>query len=486
MTTNYSGTIDVSGSLQANNGTSGTFSGALGVTLSATLDPAGSGEATETVAGNIYAQYTYANGSSGSDTIPFDFSTPDLPFQSGNFQIDEHEPVAIKGVEFGVMLNGSVSSNQSDISENILATASGTYQGIAFSGTVSASGSLSGFVPCYLRGTRIATPVGERAIETLAAGDLVLTASGEARPIAWIGHRRVDCRRHPQPENVWPVRVHVGAFGGGLPHRDLFLSPDHAVFLDGVLIPVRYLINGASIVQEAAENVSYWHVELDRHDVIFAEGLPCETFLDTGNRAAFANGGASVQMHPDFALKVWEAKACAKLVLGGPRLTAAKRRLLAQAACLGHATTDDPDLKVLVDSREVFLQTDGRQWRVRLPEVAKSLRLVSRAWIPAHMRPDEDDPRKLGVAISRIWLDGREISLESPGLCSGWHAAEPGWRWTDGDAALALTGVRELAFELAMTGTYWQDQRSERSLDTRNFVGWVKPTIATWRRTRVS
>ena len=52
-------------------------------------------------------------------------------------------------------------------------------------------------------------------------------------------------------------------------------SPDHAVFIDGVLIPVRYLINGRTIVQEPADEVTYYHVELPRHDVIFAEGLPC-------------------------------------------------------------------------------------------------------------------------------------------------------------------------------------------------------------------
>jgi hypothetical protein len=73
----------------------------------------------------------------------------------------------------------------------------------------------------------------------------------------------------------------------GAPRRDLFLSPDHAVFVDGALIPVRYLANGATIVQERRDQVSYWHVELDRHAVILAEGLACESYLDTGNRASF-------------------------------------------------------------------------------------------------------------------------------------------------------------------------------------------------------
>jgi hypothetical protein len=119
----------------------------------------------------------------------------------------------------------------------------------------------------------------------------------------------------------------AGAFGSGLPHRDLFLSPDHAVFVDAVLIPIRYLINGRSVVQEPRDEATYWHVELDRHDVILAEGLPCESFLDTGSRAAFENGGPVIQLYPDFARRVWEADACAPIVVAGPQLDRVRARL---------------------------------------------------------------------------------------------------------------------------------------------------------------
>ncbi len=147
-------------------------------------------------------------------------------------------------------------------------------------------------VACYRAGTRILTPRGEVAVEHLAVGDVVLTEAGPARPVRWVGHRRVDCRRHPRPELVWPVRVRAGAFGDGLPRRDLLLSPDHALLLDGALIPVKYLINGAAIAQERVATVHYFHVELDRHDIVLAEGLPAESYLDTGYRSAFANDGA--------------------------------------------------------------------------------------------------------------------------------------------------------------------------------------------------
>jgi V8-like Glu-specific endopeptidase len=147
-------------------------------------------------------------------------------------------------------------------------------------------------LPCFRQGTAIATPSGERPVESLAAGDLVLTASGAARPVIWMGHRRVDCRSHARPQVVWPVRIQAGAFRPGQPHRDLFLSPDHAVSVDGVLIPIRCLVNGRTIVQQACPSVTYWHVELDRHDVLLAEGMPCESFLDTGNRRTLVTGQA--------------------------------------------------------------------------------------------------------------------------------------------------------------------------------------------------
>jgi autotransporter-associated beta strand protein len=186
-------------------------------------------------------------------------------------------------------------------------------------------------VSCFAAGTRLATPQGEAVVASLRVGDLVTTQSGGPRPVRWLGHRHVDCRRHARPQDVWPVRVAAGAFGPGLPCRDLVLSPDHAVHVDGVLIPVRCLINGAGIAQEPWASVTYWHVELDRHDVLLAEALPCESFLDTGNRAAFANGGVVMQMHPDFARHMWEGAACAPLVVAGPQLDRVRARLRAPA-----------------------------------------------------------------------------------------------------------------------------------------------------------
>jgi hypothetical protein len=122
------------------------------------------------------------------------------------------------------------------------------------------------------------------------------------------------------------VRI-AGAFGGDLPRRHLLLSPDHAVFVDDVLIPVRCLINGTTITQVERKIVEYYHVELPRHDVLLAEGLAAESYLDAGDRGNFANGGTAVRLHADFASRVWEAQGCAPLVVSGAVLAAVRRRL---------------------------------------------------------------------------------------------------------------------------------------------------------------
>lgn len=152
--------------------------------------------------------------------------------------------------------------------------------------------------PCFATGTRIRTEEGEVAVEDLAIGDMVLTVTGEALPIRWIGQRLVAVSRHPAPESVRPIRVPAHAFGAGLPARDLILSPDHALFAEGVLVPVKHLVGAGGIAPVAMEQVTYWHVELDRHEVILAEGLPAESYLDTGDRPSFANAGGTMTLHP--------------------------------------------------------------------------------------------------------------------------------------------------------------------------------------------
>jgi collagen type I/II/III/V/XI/XXIV/XXVII alpha len=203
----------------------------------------------------------------------------------------------------------------------------GPFTPASFMATPDAGTGTDVFLACYVRGTRIATPDGEVAVEALGERDIVLLASGESAPIVWIGHRRLNCRRHPKPQLVWPVRVHAHAFGRDLPRRDLLLSPDHAVFVDDVLIPIRYLINDTTIRQAERRSVEYFHIELPRHAILLANGLPAESYLDIGDRSSFENGGGPLHLHPDFASRLWEAEGCAPLCVAGATLAAVRRRL---------------------------------------------------------------------------------------------------------------------------------------------------------------
>ena len=182
-------------------------------------------------------------------------------------------------------------------------------------------------VQCFAAGTRIATDRGPVAVEHLALNDRIALAEGGFAPAVWIGRRTVDCARHPRPESVWPVRVRAGAFGLGAPDRDLFLSPDHAVFVDGVLVPVRLLIDGGSIAQIRRRTVEYFHVELPEHAVILAEGLTVESYLDTGDKADF-EGGAVSRLFPAFGAAstaaLWETMGAAPLVQQGAALERAQ------------------------------------------------------------------------------------------------------------------------------------------------------------------
>jgi hypothetical protein len=193
---------------------------------------------------------------------------------------------------------------------------------------------------CYAAGTRIATPQGEVAVEDMRVSNLVMTVSGRTQPIVWIGHRHVDFRNHPNRQRILPVRITAHAFGQGLPKRDLLLSPDHLVFVDDVLIPIRHLVNGSSITQIERNTITYYHVELPRHDVLLAEGLPAESYLDAGARGAFANHDGVVQLHPDFAAPredwamLWEVRGYAPLVVFGEKLERTRRELCRQADML--------------------------------------------------------------------------------------------------------------------------------------------------------
>ncbi len=215
-------------------------------------------------------------------------------------------------------------------------TLSGTYSTSEFQlASDGASGTdITLTLPCFAAGTRLETPSGPVPVEALAVGDRVSRARGGDAAILWIGWRDVDCRRHKYPARVRPVRVSAHAFADGVPRRDVVLSPDHAVFVAGVLIPIKFLVNGRTIREETVAEVRYFHIELARHDVLLSEGLAVESYLDTGNRGDFVTAHAA----PVHGARGAAAR-CAPLCRSGKKLAAIHGRLARRALAAQPAAT---------------------------------------------------------------------------------------------------------------------------------------------------
>lgn len=155
-------------------------------------------------------------------------------------------------------------------------------------------------VICFMPGTMIATPDGEAAVETLQPGDLVLTSTGEIKPINWIGRQTVS-KRFADPLRSYPIRVRAGALDDNAPTRDLYVSPDHALLVGDVMVNAGALVNGTSITREKTipDTFVYYHVELDDHSFVLAEGAPAETFVDNIDRMNFDNWSEYQALYPE-------------------------------------------------------------------------------------------------------------------------------------------------------------------------------------------
>ena len=184
--------------------------------------------------------------------------------------------------------------------------------------------------PCYCLGTLIKTGRGQKKVEKLKIGDSVMTASGTARPIKWIGRRSYNGRFVMGRKDILPICIKAGALDDNVPKRDLWISPNHAMYLDGVLIEAKDLVNGVSIVRtEHADRVEYFHIELDSHDVIIAEGAPSESFIDDDSRGMFHNACEYRELYANAAPAA--ARYCAPRLDQGYELEMIRQRLVRRA-----------------------------------------------------------------------------------------------------------------------------------------------------------
>ena len=408
-------------------------------------------------------------GPGGNATLDVTNTTGTLGVTISGF-ISNTETIDLTGLAAGTLANGGTASGGQLVVSNGVQTL--TLQLGAGDATVFAAGS-DGSVgtditpACFLRGTLIETPDGEVAVEALRIGDLLTTLSGEARPIRWIGHRAYDGRFIAGNRQVLPVCVKAGALAEGVPARELWLSPEHSLYVAGALAQVKHLVNGMTIVQaDAVERVEYFHIELDEHDLIVADGAPAETFVDCDNRLMFENGAEYAALYPDDARPGW-AFCLPRLEWGEEALSEVRAALLWRAEAQGHDLDSDPDLRLVVDGAEIRPESsEAGTYRFTIPAGSREVRLASRASVPTEIVARSRDARRLGVALKRLVLSDGDLVVEARhghhALADGFHADEETARWTDGFARLPEMLLRPFAGAVAL-----EVQLAARSLPYR-------------------
>ena len=300
-------------------------------------------------------------------------------------------------------------------------------------------------LPCFVRGTGILTPHGYRPVEALRPGDPVINAAGERRPVRWVGWRTLDLAAGAA-QAARPVIILPGAFGPGKPFKTLRLSPLHCIYAQGVLIPVTHLVNGATILRdETAPAMTYYHLELDRHDVLLAEGLACESYFCNGNRDL---------LYHELGRRSPARRAFAANVTSGARLAAVRRWLHGLALEAGFTPGYVPRLRALGAGHDILpsFSRKGR-WRYAsfiFPEPVRQLTLLCATARPADTDPASEDRRVLGLCLG-----------EAPGLRlgQGWlpRAAQDAGVWMSSRAELSRGRAgRQWLLPIAALPQSWQ------------------------------
>ena len=273
------------------------------------------------ISGSLAGQSVVFAGASGVLDLAGVSGSVDVSAQAGDL-------VDLRGIT-GVTTDGTTVTTSSG-ALHFTSLAAGAHVVLGSDG----QGGMQASIACYCPGTAILTVRGEVPVERLAIGDRVMTMDGRAEPVRWIGRRSYGGAFVAGNHLMLPVCIKAGALADGVPRRDLHVSPGHALFVDGQLVPAWRLINGVSVVQaEAVDGVEYLHVELGAHAVILADGAPAESFLDDGCRGQFQNAGEFDRLYPCAA----PAVALQPRLEDGFALQAVQDRVAARAAVIGAA-----------------------------------------------------------------------------------------------------------------------------------------------------
>jgi autotransporter passenger strand-loop-strand repeat protein len=254
---------------------------------------------------------------------------------------------------------------------------------------------------CYLAGTRILSRRGETPVESLRIGDEIPTLHAGMQRIKWIG-TRAYAAPFCNHRDVLPICIKAGALADGVPSRDLLVSPGHALCLDGVLVHAKRLVNGVSIVQSGPMDVvAYFHIELDTHEIIWAENCPAETFVDEYFRPRFQNAAAFHALYPG---ETAGAKPCLPRLENGFALLGLQQRIAARAGVFPPA--------VLGGLRGYIDHMDGSRisgWAQHVLALEYPVTLVVYA---------------AGICLGAVLANSYRVDLYETGHGSGYHGFE--------------------------------------------------------------
>ena len=310
--------------------------GSVTIQAGSTLEVTGSIASTETIVFQGPNGYLHLDNPAGASGSVIGFDATDI--------------VDLKGVDPGSVSYGAGALSFQGGHSFPLTTAPGAQVRIAASADGTEVTAL-----CFLPDTLIETPGGQMTVQDLRVGDIVATWGGKQRSIAWIGTGSVVATAgHRGPAT--PVIVRKGALGPNMPFRDLHVTKGHSLLLDGVLIPVEFLVNHRSIVwDDRSQEATLYHIELDSHDVLIANGAPAESYRDDGNRWLFLNANTGWNQPPK--------DTCAPVLTGGRVVDTVWKRLLDRSGPrrIG-PLTDDPDLYLLVDGVRTEATLRHNKW----------------------------------------------------------------------------------------------------------------------------
>ncbi|AOW47885.1 Hint domain-containing protein [Acetobacter ascendens] len=344
--------------------------------------------------------------------------------------------------------------------------------------TITTNGVYSDTFSCFLKDSLIKTQDGYMPVQDIAPGEKVsvfIDGTEEQKEVVWAGTAHVVVNANlPEDQAGYPIRILKNSIAENVPFKDMLITPEHCLFVEGRFVPARMLVNGRSIYYDTTmTSYDYYHIETEKHSVIMADGMLTESYLDTGNRRNFQQAGKVVRIGGK--QKNWQKDAAAPLGVQREFVEPIFQKLEERAKDLGignrtapKALIEDPDLK-LITSRGATIypfKKSENTYSFMLPAGVESVRVVSRSSRPSDaIGPFVDDRRQMGVAVGKIHFGSIRVSQQvmehlSPSKPEGWH--DMGWQdcaWTDGNAFLPLHNIVTskmgiLSLEIRAAGPY--------------------------------